>query len=68
MKLATAIPDLTFFRVGLDDEATDLLLKLAEVTRQSPRELLARLVRDILVEDAEAHSDRPVMVDGPTQH
>lgn len=63
---------LTFFRIGLDDEATGLLLDLAQVTGQTPRELLARLVRDILIEDAEAHgyvSGRPVTVSGgPSIH
>ena len=59
---------LTYFRIGLDDEATGLLLNLAAVIGQPPRELLARLVKDILVEDANAHgeypSGRPVAVDG----
>lgn len=56
---------LTFFRVGLDDEAVELLLGLAAVTGKPPPDVLARLVRDILVEDAEAHGERPVKVEGP---
>ena len=60
--------ELTYFRVGLDYEATELLLGLSEVVGTAPRELLARLVRDILIEDAEAHSGRAIEVEGPTRH
>lgn len=59
--------DLTYFRIGLDDEAMTLLINLSEVTGKAPPILLADLVRDILVEDAEAHSDRVVAV-GETRH
>jgi hypothetical protein len=62
---------LTYFKIGLDDEATTLLLDLAVVTKQSPRELLARLVRDILIEDSREHgviSNRPVEVSGGSIH
>ena len=58
---------LTYWKIGLDDEATELLLSLAIAINQEPRALLARLVRDILIEDATAHgyvSDRPVVVLG----
>jgi hypothetical protein len=57
---------LTYFRIGLDDEATGLLLDLAAVVGKPPRELLAQLVRDILIEDRDCHtpSGRPVAVTG----
>lgn len=56
---------LTYFRIGLDDEATELLLGLSAMTGQPPAKTLARLVRDILIEDAAEHDDRPVAVSGP---
>ena len=60
---------LTYFKIGLDDEATKLLLDLSVVVGQSPRSLLARLVTDILIEDAREHgitaSGRTVDVIGP---
>lgn len=59
------LQQLTYFRVGLDDEATELLMQLSVVVGQPPPALLARLVRDILVEDAEVNSNRPVSVEGP---
>ena len=61
----------TFFRIGLDDEATTLLLDLSVAVGQPPRELLARLVTDILIEDAREHgllSGRTVQVSGPVLH
>lgn len=67
MRQAPAPEELTYFRIGLDDEATELLFKLSAITGQEPRETLGRLVRDILIEDAEAHS-RPVQTDGPNLH
>lgn len=62
---------LTFFKIGLDDEATTLLLDLSVAIGQPPRELLARLVTDILIEDAREHgllSGRTVQVTGPALH
>lgn len=56
--------EITFFRIGLDHEATDLLMQLAVVTGQPPRDVLSKLVRDILIEDAEQHGGRPVLVEG----
>ena len=53
---------LTYFKIGLDDEATTLLMDLASVVGQPPRELLARLVRDILIEDANEHG---ILTSGP---
>jgi hypothetical protein len=55
---------LTYFRVGLDDEATELLLKLSVITGQEPRLTLRRLIRDILIED----DSRPIEVHGPNHH
>jgi hypothetical protein len=62
---------LTFFKIGLDDEATTLLMDLAVALDEPPRLLMARLIRAILIEDAEAHglrTARPVYVDGVTYH
>jgi len=62
---------LTFFKVGLDDEAVTLLLNLSAVVGKPPRKLIAELLRAILIEDADAHgerSGRPVHVDGITYH
>lgn len=56
---------LTYFRIGIDDEATELLLQLSVVTGQEPRITLARLVRDILVGD---EGQRPVEAHGPHMH
>lgn len=56
---------LTYFRIGLDDEATELLLGLSAITGQPPAKTLARLVRDILIEDAVEHGERPLTVTGP---
>lgn len=43
--------------VVLDPEAESLLVNLSKVTGQTPEATLARLVRDILVEDADAHGE-----------
>lgn len=47
--------DRTHFTIGLDDQTTELLMKLAEETGQSPKLLLESIVRDVLVDDAFAH-------------
>ena len=60
--------DLNWYMVGLDDEASTLLVSLSKVTGQGPEKTLSELVRAILVEDAEAHGERPVEVRPPVHH
>lgn len=47
--------ELTYFRIGLDDEAVALLLELSEATHCPPAILLASLARGVLVDDAAMH-------------
>lgn len=46
----------TYFRVGLDDEATALLLELSEACHCEPAKLIASLVKDVLRDDAQAQA------------
>lgn len=45
----------TYFRVGVDDETTALLMELAEACHAPPEALMASILKDVLLDDAEAH-------------
>lgn len=47
--------DRTRFTIGLDDETTELLMDLCQETGQPPVRLLESIVRDVIVDDADAH-------------
>ena len=49
--------DLTFFRVGLGDEATARLLEICEEAHATPAAMIAALVTDVLRDDFAAHHE-----------
>ena len=60
---------LTYFKIGLDDEATNLLLDLCVVDGTPPCELLSKMLTRIFIEEADERgvfrSGRKVDVTGP---
>jgi len=46
---------LTYFRVGLDDQTTALLIEMSEACHVEPAVLLSVIARDVLVDDARLH-------------
>lgn len=47
----------TEFIVGLDDQTVALLMEAAATCRCSPRDLIASIVSDVLLDDARAHGE-----------
>lgn len=59
--------DLTFFRIGLDDETVARLMEICDEAHVEPGAMIAALVSGVLEEDFEAHhtpagfsSDKPL--------
>lgn len=55
----------TYFRVGLNDEVTAMLLELAEACHCQPTSLIAAILEDVLIDDLIAHGGT-VHADPPT--
>lgn len=51
--------DLTYFRIGLPDEAVARLMELCEDAHADPKAMIAALIMDVLKDDFEAHHRPP---------
>ena len=65
-----AMDDKTYFRVPFEDDEVEMLLDMCEAAGRPPAAQIAAMVRDILVEDAAAHGNKPVTtpIPGNTRH
>lgn len=47
--------DLTYFRVGLEDDEVAMLCELAEACHAPPAAVMKAIIRDVLVDSIEEH-------------